>query len=235
MKILICDDHLEFCVELEKGLEQYEIMRKETFEISMVTSGEDALKKLSEENWDVLFMDIEMPLINGVEVGVRVREQLKNYKLKIVYVSSNSSYAMDLFKVNTFDFIIKPVSYPVLEEVMDKLLISLNRNGEMFVYQKKGQTIRCRMDDILFFESSLKKTVIVTDKRRDEFYSSLRDIYEKLRDKHFFYCHKSILVNYDRVSEFYYDRLILDNNEEIEISQAKRKEVRKLVSEMGLG
>lgn len=234
MKVLLCDDNPVFCDELEKGLEQYEINHREEFIIQKVFSGEEALEKLKQEPWDVLFMDIEMPMVNGVEVGVRVREQLKNYSLKIIYVSSQSGYAMDLFKVNTFDFLIKPVDYADLEGVMDKLLNSLNRNGEMFVYKKKGQTVRCKLEDILYFESSLKKTVIVTKHKIDEFYSPLKDIYEELKENRFFYCHKSILVSYDRVAEFYYDKLVLENGEELEISQAKRKEVRQMISEMGL-
>lgn len=234
MKILICDDNPIFCDELERGLVQYEINHGNTFIIQKVFSGKEALEKLKQESWDVLFIDIEMPEINGVEVGVRVRNQIQNYSLKLIYVSSESSYAMDLFKVDTFDFLIKPVDYVDLEEVMDKLQNSLNRNAEMFVYSKKGQTVRCKVEDILYFESNLKKTVIVTRQKMDEFYSPLKDVFEKLKDKHFFYCHKSILVNYDRVTEFYYDKLILENGEEVEISQAKRKEVRKMISEMGL-
>ena len=234
MRILICDDDPVFCDELERDLEQYEIIHRLEFEILKVFSGEQALDALAQGDWDVLFMDIEMPTINGVEAGKRVREQLQNYGLKIIYVSSQRGYAMDLFKVDTFDFLIKPVKYEELEEVMDKLMNTLNRGGEMFVYHKKGQTARCKMEDILYFESQLKKTIVVTRQKTDEFYASLKDIYEELKDKRFFYCHKSILVNYDRVAEFHYDKLVLDNGEELEISQAKRKEVRKLSSEMGM-
>lgn len=233
MKILICDDNTIFCDSLERLLVQYEINHGNTFVIRKVFSGEEALEKLKQESWDVLFIDIEMPKINGVEVGVRIRAEIQNYSIKLIYVSSESSYAMELFKVDTFDFLIKPINYADLEEVMDKLQNSLNRNAEIFVYSKKGQTVRCKVEDILYFESHLKKTVIVTRQKTDEFYSSLKDIFGALKDKHFFYCHKSILVNYDRVSEFYYDKLVLENNKVVEISQAKRKEVRKMISEMG--
>ena len=234
MRILICDDDPVFCDELERDLEQYEIIHRLEFEILKVFSGEQALDALAQGDWDVLFMDIEMPTINGVEAGKRVREQLQNYSLKIIYVSSRQEYAMDLFKVDTFDFLIKPVAYEELEAVLDKLQKTLDRNGEMFVYRKKGQAVRCRLEDILYFESWLKKTIIVTRQKKDEFYAPLKDIYEELKDKRFFYCHKSILVNYDRVAEFHYDRLVLDNGKELEISQSKRKEVRRLSGEMGM-
>ena len=74
----------------------------------------------------------------------------------------------------------------------------------------------------------------MTRQKEDEFYAPLKDIYEELKVKKFFYCHKSILVNYDRVAEFRYDRLVLDNGKELEISQSKRKEVRRLSGEMGM-
>ena len=163
MRILICDDDPVFCDELERDLEQYEIIHRLEFEILKVFSGEQALDALAQGDWDVLFMDIEMPTINGVEAGKRVREQLQNYSLKIIYVSSRQEYAMDLFKVDTFDFLIKPVAYEELEAVLDKLQKTLDRNGEMFVYRKKGQAVRCRLEDILYFESWLKKTIIEND------------------------------------------------------------------------
>ena len=234
LKILICDDDELFSKELENKLEQYEINHRDEFDIKQAANGEEALKKLQEEQWDVLFLDIEMPEINGVEVGMRVREQLQNYGLKIIYVSSQRGYAMDLFKVDTFDFLIKPVAYEELENVLDKLMNVLNRGRDMFTYRKKGQTARCRLEDILYFESRLRKTIVVTTQKEDEFYAPLKDVYEELKDKKFFYCHKSMLVNYDRVAEFHYDKLVLDNGEELEISQAKRKEVRRLSSEMGM-
>lgn len=234
MRILICDDDQLFSEDLEKKLEQYEINHRDEFDIHVVNRGEEALNRLQDEQWDVLFLDIEMPKINGVEVGTRVREQLRNYSLKIIYVSSQRGYAMDLFKVDTFDFLIKPVAYNDLETVMGKLMNTLNRGGEMFVYRKKGQIDRCRLEDILYFESQLRKTIVVTTQKEDEFYAPLKDVYEELKDKKFFYCHKSILVNYDRVAEFHYDSLVMDNGTTLEISQSKRKEVRRLSGEMGM-
>ena len=181
MRILICDDDQLFSEDLEKKLEQYEINHRDEFDIHVVNRGEEALNRLQEEQWDVLFLDIEMPKINGVEVGTRVREQLRNYSLKIIYVSSQRGYAMDLFKVDTFDFLIKPVAYNDLETVMGKLMNTLNRGGEMFVYRKKGQIDRCRLEDILYFESQLRKTIVVTTQKEDEFYAPLKDVYEELK------------------------------------------------------
>ena len=114
MKILICDDDELFSEDLEKKLEQYEINHRDEFDIHVVNHGEEALTKLKEEQWDVLFLDIEMPNINGVEVGTRVREQLQNYGLKIIYVADNQRKRLLL---SIFDLSIN-YSFPLLISVL---------------------------------------------------------------------------------------------------------------------
>lgn len=231
MKILICDDDALFVEQIEKNLIKYEIEHKENFEIDKVDSGTKALELIQNQNYELLFLDIEMPELNGVEVGEHIRTVVQNYQLQIVYVSTQVGYALELFKNNPFDFLIKPVSYEKIEKVIDKLFSVMGRKNDLFTYQKKGQVCRVKVGDILYFESNLKKSILVTEDKTDEFYSSLKDIYEILKDKKFFYCHKSILVNYDHVSEFYFDKIVLDNGEELEISQAKRKEVRNIAKD----
>lgn len=68
----------------------------------------------------------------------------------------------------------------------------------------------------------------------DEYYASLKEIYETIKQHRFFYCHKSLLVNYDAVRVFYTNYLVLVNNETLEISQGRRKEVRNLVRKWGM-
>ena len=68
----------------------------------------------------------------------------------------------------------------------------------------------------------------------DEFYASLKEIHILLKPYKFFYCHKSLLVKYDGVKAFYYDYLVLVNNEKLEIGQGKRKEVRNLAMKWGM-
>ncbi len=231
MRILICDDNPVFGSVLEMQLEEYGRTRKEELQIVRVCAGREAVRRLKQEGYDVLFLDIEMPEQDGVETGRFIREELSNYGMEIIYISAKKGYAMELFKMNPFDFLLKPVSDQSLFGVMDRLMTALQAKGKIFTYRKKGQLVRRQIVDIFYFESLLKKTIIVTENGRDEFYASLKGVYEELRGKRFFYCHKSLLVNYQKVRDFHYDRLVMANGEVIEISQSKRKEVRQLISE----
>lgn len=234
MKILICDDNIEFANELAVLLEQYKLERNETVQIKKVYSGTAAYKIMQEESFDILFLDIEMPDYDGVRIGKWIREVVRNYVMAIVYIFAKTEYALDLFQVSPLDFLQKPISRECVHNIMHKFIKMYHKKDAIFVYQKKGCTVKTKIRDILYFESRLKKARIVTIDNEDEFYGALRDIYNELSAKHFFYCHKSILVNYDNVREFHYDKLVLQNGETIEISQAKRKEVRVLRSTWGM-
>lgn len=230
MKILICDDNELACMKLREQLEAYGKLNRVKLQIESICSGEAALDKLKGESYHVLFLNIEMSEQSGIQVGKRIREELCNYNLEIVYISAECSYAMELFEIKTFDFLLKPVSEENLFRVMDRLLIVLQESGRGFSYYKKGKVVCCPLREIYYFESQLKKTAIVTVQGRDEFYGSLKQIYEELKEDNFFYCHKSLLINYQKVRAFHYDKLLLENGEEIEISQAKRKEIRQLAN-----
>ena len=70
---------------------------------------------------DVLFLDIELLTTNGIEVGRFIREEQENMETAIVYISANSSYAMDLFRVQPTDFLIKPLDKIKVGNVMNRI------------------------------------------------------------------------------------------------------------------
>ena len=84
------------------------------------------------------------------------------------------------------------------------------------------------MQNILYFESKDRKVKIVTFDKTDEFYGSLDDIYQQLKDFGFVSIHRSYLINYNNVESFKYDSLTMLNGENLKISQSKKKYLRDL-------
>ena len=107
----ICDDDEGLCGELEKMLYDYGKENKLQMNIDIWYQGESLCRFLRENKkiLDVLFLDIELLTTNGIEVGRFIREEQENMETAIVYISANSSYAMDLFRVQPTDFLIKPL------------------------------------------------------------------------------------------------------------------------------
>ena len=102
----ICDDDEGLCGELEKMLYDYGKEHRIQMNIDIWYQGESLCRFLRENKkiLDVLFLDIELLTTNGIEVGRFIREEQENMETAIVYISANSSYAMDLFRVQPTDF-----------------------------------------------------------------------------------------------------------------------------------
>lgn len=229
LKIAICDDNNSICLEIEqiimKTLKEQGIL----FEIDIFNSGESLYKRLARKCiFDIIFLDIEMEKLNGIQLGKEIRDFFQNEITKIIYISSYEEYCMDLFKVRPFDFIIKPFKEKDLILTLERAINLINITHEIFTY-KKGHTLNKEIiKNIIYFESQGKEIKMVTVDKVVLFYGSLKEIFEQIEKYKFIYSHKSYLVNYNHIKEFKYEELIMTNNDIIPISQGKRKEIRNI-------
>ena len=99
MQVIICDDEFSTCVQLENYIEKYSQEHFIKADIDVFYDGESLCEYLkSSSSVDLLFLDIELPKCNGVEVGKYIREKLENEETEIIYISSKTNYAMKLFQ-----------------------------------------------------------------------------------------------------------------------------------------
>jgi DNA-binding LytR/AlgR family response regulator len=231
IKIAICDDDGSTCDQLEDLLHIYESTIMEKMDVESFLSGEGLCQCLEEGIfYDIIFLDIELKLLNGIEVGKIIREQMLNEVTQIIYISGKESYAMQLFKIRPLDFIIKPLTYEKIAVPLKYALKIVNSNKKLFLY-KKGQTsFKVPIKDIIYFESKNRKVNIITINEVDTFYGSLEEIAEKL--PYFINIHKSYLVNYNYVFKIEYHQLTLLNSIILPISQNNRKKVRDRLLEL---
>ena len=93
--IAVCDDQLEVCAEIEKILQQISQNFLEHLEIEVFYSGEDLCQPLKENIYfDIIYLDIELKLMTGIDVGKRIREVFLNESTLLTYISGKESYAM---------------------------------------------------------------------------------------------------------------------------------------------
>lgn len=229
INIAICDDNAYSCSEIESTLLKYADQNNLNFNIDIFYSSSQLYKFLNTGNkYSIIFLDIEMKNLNGIELGLKIREELEDEITKIIYISNYEQYAMELFDVRPFNFLTKPINQLKLTETLDKLLVVLNIDYNVFHY-KKGKIInKIYIKDILYFEGCNKHTKLVTVKDEILINDSLKDISEKLYKYKFFYSHRSYLVNYNSIIKFESDKLIVSNGNTIPISQPRRKYVKNL-------
>ena len=142
-RIGICDDDKVLCADLEEQI--YEISKELALkvEIDVWYSGESVQNDLQKGiELELLFLDIELIQNNGIAVGNFIRNELEDMQTHIVYISSKESYAMQLFKVQPLDFLIKPVSVEQLKEVLMRSVKQKSRPDAYFEYQKGNSVFR---------------------------------------------------------------------------------------------
>lgn len=225
-KIAVCDDEQIICSTLYETLLKLSEFKSVKFEIDCFTSGEALCREMESTSYDLLFLDIELPQMNGVAVGQYIRETLKNETIQIIYISSKQKYAMELFDMHPLNFLVKPLTDDKIEKVIDKFLLINKTDVELFSFKIGHEYYKVHISDILYFSSSGRKIKLITQNKEYEFYGSLEAIYSELKNKNFLFVHKSFLVNYRYVEKYQYEQVTMSDNRVIPISQSRRKAIR---------
>ena len=228
-KIAVCDDVASVCNEL-KTMIMYmknDLICKE-ITIDTFYSGEALIDNIKEENlYDLIFLDIELGKINGVEVGHIIRKQMEDYVTKIIYISSKDIYDRQLFDVQPLHFLKKPIdSKKVFDDIQLAMKISEKENRN-FEFKSFRNTIKVPYRDILYFESRGREVFLMGTKNNYTFYGNIKDL-EEVLPKFFIHPNRSYFVNYEFVTCFKFEELIMTDGSVIPISRNKRKEIREL-------
>lgn len=229
IEIAICDDNKAVCSQIEHILLDYAKKVLLKIKVSVFFSGESIIEYLKRSNtFDLIYLDIEMKKLNGIEVGKQLRKVFKDYTTEIVYISGKDGYDRQLFDIQPLHFIPKPIMAAI---VIDDLKLAMERRQKavsFFQYQKGYDTYKVPMNDIIYFESLNREIRMVTTKGEECFYGSLEDIELVVSGQQFLRIHRSYLISYNHTVVMRYSEAIMSNDATIPISRIKRKEFRSL-------
>ncbi|MBO1514530.1 LytR/AlgR family response regulator transcription factor [Metabacillus bambusae] len=202
ISVLLVDDERYSREELKHLLMQYEIIEI----VGEADSGETALIKTLQLKPDVVFLDIEMPKMSGMETAIALKE-LKHGPL-IVFATAFPTFAVDAFRYDAIDYILKPFEEDRLKETITKLeerLISTTPQVEItppskLAVESDEGIIYIDPNDILYLYRDDRVTKIVGKTAEFETKTPLKDFELRLKDHRFFRIHKSYIVNLQDVS-----------------------------------
>ena len=236
--VAICDDEKRICAELERALLNMFVTCNIKNEIDVYHTGEELCTRMGKgAHYDLIFLDIEFAksAIDGVEVGRLIREAYCNDLASIVYISWEMKYSMQLFDIRPLNFLIKPLDYAKVEQVVETYLrVAGLRVGE-FSYKVGHNTHKVQIKDIVYLQSDRRKLILhLADGRKEEFYGTLKEVYqEQLQRFDFILIHASFVVNYDYIAVAKYEEMVLiDGIASLPISQPKRKDVKETYYEI---
>ena len=240
MKIAICDDDISFTSKLEEIIKQESVNYGKKPEIDVFFDGETLVKSIEDgQSYSMIFLDIEMKRMNGITAARRIR-QLDRYTL-IIYISSYDDYLKELFEVEPFRFISKPLQLQKLKQYFGEAIRKIEGLNNIYSYSYNKEEYTVPIKEIVYFESNKRLINIrLNDGTEQSFYGKLNNVEKEIQkiNKHFIRIHQSFLVNYSYVKRMTYSEVVLEHNYDelvLRISEDRRSTVRRKVCEIAGG
>jgi DNA-binding LytR/AlgR family response regulator len=228
-KCLIVDDEPLAIDIIENYLQRFEIVETRRCENAL-----DAFRLLKEEKYDLIFLDIEMPMLTGLDFLGTLKDPPP-----VIITTAYRDYAVEGFEFEALDYLVKPISFPRFLKAFERALKSVtnteslpeNNAGDENVYlflKVDRKFVKIMMSDILYIES-LKDYIRVTTKSSSLIsYQSLTSITEKLPPEKFIRIHRSFTIGIDKVNSIEGNCVEIDGKL-LPISREHRQEVLKKI------
>lgn len=233
LKIAICEDD----PAMNEYIKSYISKACKTSPIEYSTecflSGEDLLKKLNAGYFfDLIYLEISMEGISGIDVAKQLRERLCNVKTLLIFISSYEEKTIELFEYNTFRILIKPIDQDKFTKYFMDVCkyLDIKQIKCLEFKEIRGDKESVPFEDIIYLESTGRVIQLVTLYSKYFFYGKLKEIALNFQGEDFIRIHNSILVNFEYISLMRYGSVLLKNGETKDISGPKRKSVREVYS-----
>lgn len=225
MQIAICDDESFFRKELHSLLVEYKANRRLNLDIFEFSNGDTLLK--SDLTFDIVFLDYQMPGLNGMEIARSFRQ--KNSICSIVFVTNYPDFVFESFEVNPYRFFKKPVSIDQIDELLKSYIMRQKTLAPIIINDYYGQ-YTVKATDIIYLEGDGKYCLIRTASNVFHSSKTLSGVLNLLPQYCFMRIHKSYAVNLYCIQKVVNNEILLVNGEKVLISRnniAKFKKVYK--------
>lgn len=226
LNIALCDDESIIIEELQALLQQYEKTEGQPLSIHKFSSGESLLQTLTEGNYDVIFMDIKMEQLDGIETAKKVR--ILDDAVFLVFVSSLPDYVFDVFDVNARGFLVKPVNKEKLFSLLDKIITKIKDNtNKILTVLFNGTVTQIPLTKIHYCEVRDHSLFIYEREIIHQYQGKIEDLEQELNKNttsDFFRCHRSYIVSFRYVEKFYDGMVYLPSGEKIPVASRRQKE-----------
>ena len=240
MKAIIVEDEIPAKEELE-----YLIQTHSSIDIvASFEDGLDVLKFLQEEEVDAIFLDINIPSLDGMLLAGSISKFA--HKPYIIFTTAYKEHAVQAFELEAFDYILKPYEEKRIASMLSKLETTFKKekqtkeevvteSNRRINLRKNENIIVTDMNDIYYAEASEKMTLVYTETEKYTMPMSISEFHDKLPQDIFFRCHRSYSVNLSKIHEIVpwfnntYVLRLKDIKAEIPVSRSKSKAFRQIM------
>lgn len=171
---------------------------------------------------DILFLDIQMDYINGMETARKLRN--RKFKGFIIFITILKEMVFQSFEVQAYDYLLKPITEKQFDKTMERLFTSIQNANEANLLIQKGHESRIiSIEDIVYCEIIDRKVYLhLSSSEILDFYDRIENLEKKLNNN-FFRCHRSFLINLKHLKSYKNGIAYMENGQEIPVSRLRSK------------
>ena len=217
--IAICDDEKYVCNTIQTMLSNF-LSKNMEITIQQFSSGTELLQY--NKTIDILFLDIQMDYINGMETARKLRN--RKFKGFIIFITILKEMVFQSFEVQAYDYLLKPITEKQFDKTMERLFTSIQNANEANLLIQKGHESRIiSFEDIVYCEIIDRKVYLhLSSSEILDFYDRIENLEKKL-DNNFFRCHRSFLINLKHLKSYKNGIAYMENGQEIPVSRLRSK------------
>ncbi|MCR4839771.1 MAG: LytTR family DNA-binding domain-containing protein [Eubacterium sp.] len=235
LNIAICDDDIEIREHIKSYIENYQIAFDHDFHIDLFVDGVTLLSSEILSRYNILFLDVEMPMLSGIETAKVLREEIAP-AAKIIFISNYPEYMQSSFSVHPYHYLQKPITREILFDVLNGAIRDIEKEHVFITFTLPDLSVKTMsIHDLIYIESDdSRKRIVSVHSIGLEFSAKgiLTEYEEKLRGKSFIRCHKSFLVNIFHIHYLKKSEIILDTGEAVPTGRSYASELRARLSRM---
>jgi len=222
MKLAICEDEKIFQDVLLDYLKPY-LSELCDISVDVFSHGADLIERhRGGVKYDMVFLDVDMPEMTGVEVGQALREM--DDSVILIFTTSYQEYVRQAFSINAFQYLIKPIMRDVFTDEFERALTRYRKMKYMHQIYCTGKERFIEVKDILYIETYSRHLRLVTHKEKIEYIGKIKEEEHKLADYGFLRCHQGYLINMKYILKPGNGIFVLTENIEIPISRQLKNE-----------
>jgi len=218
VRIAICDDEERYRVELKTILDK--ILINAEYDIDTFDNGNRLTESFAAQAYDLVFLDIEMPAVDGITLAKRLRSVSE--KVFIVFLTGHVEYAIEGYEVNALRYLTKPVDVEKLKEVI-RYVQERQGSSRQIIIKEDGEEYLIDINDIIYMESENQNVRIITSKGEHSIRYNIGDFEDQLRNDGFFRIHRGYLISLSKVKKLSKNDVIMDGDIILPVSRSNVK------------
>lgn len=236
IRVAICDDDVALTSAVEKMLDKITSEQDIMIDCAVFFDGSTLVENIQQGTfYDLIYLDIEMKNINGINAAERIRSM--DVPALIIYVSSYEKYLKELFNTEPFRFLSKPIDEVAFRSAFMAAYKRISHKAEYFSFTYNKELLKLPLGKICYFESrnriiyihAAEKGNVRQNDPEYKFYGKMNDVEKQLAESNarFIRIHQSFLVNFDYIKGLTFTRAVLYDGTVLQISEDKQKKVRR--------